>query len=259
MNMKKAYVKGFKFTLFTFIVCLIFFNSSCGLDTYFVMEDPVIGTPITPSPENTQFEANYFEFTTNENGEYPNNYQFLGTEIYYKIYSSLSTLKSETGVLDNYASDKEKSAKAPDKLMFTTSQGGYEYKRLKASNYQDSPLIKPGKSYQKVYIRLTDFQSDPLFESKITVDGKSLNGDDEISKPIRCEDKLTFNFGRRGEKDKVPTSDDEDVNYSSTPTDNIWYVCLYAVAVARDVTYQNYYSNICYLGAVQINDSVYDN
>lgn len=257
--MKKACIKGLKFCLFSFTVCLILFNTSCGLDTYFVMEDPIVGSPITPSPENTQFQDNFFEFTTNDNVNYPNDYQFLGTEIYYKIYSSLGTLKSETAVLDNYASDTEKSAKAPDKLMFTKAEGGYEYKRLKATNCKDSPLIKPGKNYQKVYIRLTDYQDDPAFASKILINDKYIGGGDAITKPLRYEDNLTFNFGRKGDNDKIPLEDNDDVNYSSTPDENKWYVCLYAVAVARDVAYKPYYSNIVYLGAVQIDASSLDN
>lgn len=257
--MKKAYIKGVNIVFLTFSVCLFLFNTSCGLDTYFVMEDPVISLDEIPSPDNEQFNEKTFKFTTNDKVDYPNNYQFLGTDIYYKIYSSYSTLKSETGVLDNYASDTEKSAKAPEKLMFTKEQGGYEYKKLKVSTSQDSPLIKPGKNYQEIEIRLTDYQNIPDFASRITIDGKYIGDGTEVSKPLRAEDKLTFNFGRTGDYDKIPVSEDDDVNYSSSPTNHIWYVCLYAVAVARDVTFQNFYSNIVYLGAVQIDDSNVNN
>lgn len=257
--MKKACIKSLRLSFMAFTACFIFLNTSCGLDTYFVMDYPIDAIEKEPQYENTQFTETYFDFWTNENTDYPNEYMFLGTDIYYKIYSSSSIMSSESGNLRDISTKSETSSKAPEKLMNTVSSGGYGYQKLKATNCKDSPLIKPGKGNQHVYIRLTDYQNDEAWASKITVNGQNLSGSAATTKPIRFENDYSFNFGRKGEKDKVPLSDDLDVKYSSSPTNNTWYVCLFAVAVARDASYVNYYSNIVCLGSVAINDSVNDN
>lgn len=260
--MKKAYNKFVKGFFSLFVVCLILFNTSCGLDTYIVMDDPVSNVTHTPEYSSIQFQDNYFEFYTNEKGNYPNDFMFLGTEVYYKIYNNYSVMNQERATLESLASDKDTAAKAPDRLRYETSAGGYGYMPLRVSGYSESPLIKAADSAhnQHIYIRLTDYQSDPLYASKITIDGESVV-ENTVSKPVRSIENYTFNFGRKGSADKIPTNDtkEKDVKYSTFSAEHTWYVCMFAVAVGRDVTYQPFYSNITYLGCVPIIDSTSDN
>lgn len=258
--MKKAW---FLHKLFCFINLIMWpcFFISCGIETYIVVEAPIqtINSPTYSSIEHPDY---YFEFWTYEtpfknHEQYPSDFKFLGTEVYYKIYSSSSTMVSETATLQSLASSSTSSASAPTKLTES-----YGYKALKSTNYSGSPLIKPsdGLKNQKVFIRLTDYQSDEAYAAKITVDGDYLMNSEEKTVPIRnSSEHLTFNFGRKGDNDKKPLSDDLDVKYSSAPTDNKWYIAMFAVAVGRDATYTTYYSNILYLGSVPIDAEAEDN
>lgn len=258
--MNKAYSKLERLLLSLFVVCLILFNNSCGLDTYIVMDDPVLNIIHEPEYSSIQFQENYFEFYTNETGNYPNDFMFLGTEVYYKIYNNYSIMNQERATLESLASDKDTASKAPDKLRYETNAGGYGYVPLKIANYIETPLIKASKpaKNQHIYIRLSDYQSDPLYASKITIDGSSVI-DGQISKPVRSVEGYTFNFGRKGNNDKIPQNDTKDVKYSSFSEDHTWYVCLFAVAVGHDVSYLPYYSNVTYLGCVPIKDNTADN
>ena len=59
------------------------------------------------------------------------------------------------------------------------------------------------------------------------------------------------------EYNKIPASDDVDTKFSSTSQSNdVWYVAMFAVAVGKDTNYTPVYSNILYLGAVTIDKSM---
>ncbi len=254
--MKKActYLKKIRFS--GFMACLILFNLSCGLDTYIVMDDPVVTVQV-PEYTNIQFNESYFEFWTKER-EYTD-LMFKGTDVYYKIYSNYSTMLTERANLESLASDDDTAAKAPGKLMDSVSSGGYEFKPLKASNCNDSPIIAAKGEDQLVRIRLTDYQNIDDYASKITVDGKYLNNSEVPTRPLRNLEQLSFNFGRTGTQDLKPTSEDEDVKYSTESEEGKWYISMFAVAVGMDVSYTYHYSNIVYLGAVTIDANSVDN
>lgn len=254
--MKKACNTFKKYIYLFMFACLYFFNTSCGLDTYIVMKDPAV-TANVPEYDNIQFQENYFEFTTKEY-EYPG-LKFLGTEIYYKIYNNYIDLETERSKLRDMASDEET---APNSATTLIDKGKCEYKKLKATGYNEEPLIPAAESVhdQHVYIRLTDYQSLEEFASKITIDGQNIGGSDVVTKPIRTDKNYTFNFGRKGNEDKEPLQDDEDVKKNSEYTkENTYYVCMFAVALGVDATYTPHYSNITYLGTVPIDASSLDN
>lgn len=244
-----------------FCGCLFFILNSCGLDTYVVVKSPIsVGKEVNYT--TTDYSNMYFEFNTNEDmgTYYPSDFTFLGTEVYYKIYSNSSTLTSEVSVLQNLAGSTESSANAADKLINPTTNGGYGYKALKASNSNYSPLIPPKyTNFQKVYIRLTNYQNIEEFSARITVDGKPIGLANTKSVPIRSDNAMSFDFGRNGSKDGVPLSTDGDVKYTTSNSTGNWFVAMFAVGVGRDVTYTTQYSNILYLGSVTINSRKTDN
>lgn len=258
--MNKACNKLKIFGISLFVTCFVFFNAACGLDTFVVMEEPVNGDPIhTPNERTIMFDEKYFNFLTNGKGSYPADFMFLGVDIYYKIYNNQDILSSEVGVLDNLSTDTDNNSKSSDRLRYDSSSGGYGYLPLKATNCKDSPLIKAADNPQEVYIRLTDFQNSSQYAAKILVNGKNLGNSENPTIPLRNMEDYTFNFGRSGEKDVIPNSEQKDVRYSSSSSNHNWYVALFAVGVGRDVSYTPYYSNIKYLGTVPISDDEYDN
>lgn len=260
--MKKAcLLHKFSFLGIMCVIACLSFLTSCGIDTYIVVEAPTqtINAPSYSSIEHSDFGFEFWTYETpfQNQDQYPSDFKFLGTEVYYKIYSSSSTMTSEVSSLQSLASSTTTSASAPTKLI-----ENYKYKSLKSTNYTSSPLVKPSEDLhnQRVYIRLTDYQSADEYSSKITVGGEYLGGSTVKTSPLRNSSEVrTFNFGRKGNSDKVPASDEEDVNNGSSSSDGKWYVAMFAVALGRDVTYTTYYSNILYLGSVMIDSETEDN
>lgn len=253
--MNKTWLGNRKISFILFLLCLILFNISCGLDTYIVMDTPVSVSHVPEYNISIQYDEKYFEFETIETNNYPDGFEFLGTDIYYKIYNNSDSMKSERSVLESYASNSDSSSKAPEKLINPTSSGGYGFKQLKSSNGNSTPLIVKKNRSQRVEIRLADYQSMSEYSSKLLVDGANLNHSSITSKPVRFENDYTFNFGKSGSTlNKIPVSSDKDVKYGSFTEPHKWYVMMFAVGVGRDATYANYYSNIVYLGSVSITD-----
>lgn len=227
--------------------CKFFMNK----DTYIVVEAPIM-TINSPTYSNIDKSDNYFEFWTwetpfQDQKQYPADFKFLGTEVYYRIYSSSSTMTSEVSSLQSLSNSSTTSASAPEKLIES-----YKYRPLKSTNYTSSPLIKPSEDLhnQKVYIRLTDFQNADEYSAKITVDGKFLGGSEEKTVPMRnLSISKDFNFGK---KDSIPLEYDEDFCFNSSYEDGYWYVAMFALAIGRDASYTSYYSNILYLGSITI-------
>ena len=78
---------------FVFFVIPLIFLTSCGLDTYIVVDGPT--NVINPPSYTTEdYNNECFEFWTNDSGvaSYPSEFEYLGTQVYYKIYGSSSTL-----------------------------------------------------------------------------------------------------------------------------------------------------------------------
>ena len=250
---KKAYQTVRNRFFLAGVVCLLFFLSSCGLDVYYILPAPysVNHTPVYTG----NYDESYFEFFTNENSfDSGGGLNFSGTEVYYRIYSSYSTMKGQVETLQSLASSDSTSATAATRLVNATSSSGYGYKPLRAQGYQKvSTLIPYTGENQRVYIRLSDYYSIENFSSRILVNSEYLYDSETKTIPIRnTSDATTFNFGRSGTYDASPKSGDDDVTYTSMSDGKKWYVAMFAVAIGFDVTYTPYYSNICYLGAITI-------
>ncbi|MCR4580828.1 MAG: hypothetical protein K5681_10835 [Treponema sp.] len=235
-------------------LCLLFLTSGCGLDVYYVLPSPY-DTNHEPN-YNSNYGESYFEFFTNESGfENDGGLKFQGTEVYYKIYSSYSTMTSQVSTLQSLASSDDTSTTASTRLITT-----YTYKPLAVKDSTESPLIPYKGTNQRVYIRLTDYLDMEEFSAKILADDEYLYDSESKTVPVRnISEKKTFNFGRTGDNDAVPKSDDEDVNYTTVSETNKWYVAMFAVAVGVDYLYTSYPSNILYLGSVTIDSSSENN
>ena len=236
--MNKAFCR--KRTIFSLLLtgCLILFNLSCGLDTFYVIESPD-NSWHTPSWDNRFYESNHFDFYTKDK-DY-DSIKFLGTEVYYKIYKSSTRLNTEVNDLITLADKSDSSSAAAERMIQS-----YRYQPLRASGHEGDNILFPTTgSNQFISIRLSTYQ---LYPAEITIDRN-----DSIGIPVRyLERKPSFNF-RAADTNTIPKSDDVDVNTSgSSSEENLWYVAMFAVAVGQDVNYSPIYSNILYLGSVQI-------
>lgn len=244
------------------ITCLFLFNTGCGLDTFYMIDAPY-SVIHQPTYDNIDYSYRYFDFWTNETVEIEG-FDFRGTEVYYKIYNNYSQMSSEISTLQSLANDSEKNVTAADKMINPTDSGGYAYKELKVSGKYESPLIPATGVNQRIYIRLTDYQSMPDYSARICTiqDGeeKYLYESESKTIPVRnSSDIRTFNFGRSGQYDTLPTKDDNDVKIDTENKSEYWYVAMFAVAVGYDYTFAVYRSNILYLGSVRIDATSQDN
>ena len=241
----KAHNKGNFFLSLLFVLCLILFNfiftclfSGCGLDVFYFIDSPVqFGNK--PDLDNTAVDAKVFQFNTKE-GLGTAGFSITGTDVYYKIYTNKTDWKSESDSLKQLS--ESNSVNAADKLISPTY--GYGYQTLKIDGKNDNVLIPFTGSSKNVRIRLTSYFDMPDYSSKVEMN------DVNSGVPVRFNGK-SFDFSRLGVRDK-PSLGDADIKGTSLPTDNKWYVCLFAVSRGHDAAYTNYYSNIIYLGSVTI-------
>lgn len=220
--------------------CLILFNLSCGLDTFYVVDAPsnVIHQPDCTSIE---YSDNYFEFYTVDR-DY-DSIKFLGTDVYYKVYKSTSRLKTEAEDLQAAANRDDSNNSSADKLIQS-----YHFQPLRGAGYEDKVVLIPTSgTNQRVSIRLSDYQG--IYLAQITLDGENIYGSGSRVIPVRnLPDSPSFNFS----SNQTPKNEDADVNTSGSSSDKDWYVSLFALAIGQDTTYTPIYSNILYLGSVKI-------
>lgn len=254
--MKTSFGKNMKFYFAFFLTgCFVFFNISCGLDTVYYIEGPSYVKD--PPSYNSENAADWeFFFTTNEDNDY-GDFNFQGTDVYYKIYSvynddSITTdAASEISVLNSLSQDSEKASTSFDKLYST-----YKYKKLSVENDSGNVLVPYKGQNREISIRLNDSGS---FSAHFDI--KGTGGEiTHVGKPLRSDGKRTFNFAGDGQYDKLPEKNtggngDDDVSYDKNLPDKKFYVVLYAVAVGNDIYWSSYYSNILYLGCVPIDVS----
>lgn len=237
--MNKAFCR--KRTIFSLILtgCLIFFNLSCGLDTFYVIDGP---TNVVHKPDcsSIDYSDNYFDFYTVDK-EYES-VKFLGTDVFYKIYKSSVRLNSEADDLITLANKSDSTSAAAERMIQS-----YKFQSLRAAGHAaDSVLIPTVESNQRIVIRLNTYTN--LYPAQITIDGG-----ENIGIPVRnLPSRPGFNF-RSNVSDTLPKAEDVDVNTSGSSSEsNIWFVSMFAVAIGQDATYSPVYSNVLYLGSVRI-------
>ena len=112
--------KKSKIRFFIFLTGLFLFLNSCGLDTFVVVEPPYsIG--VGPNVDTEDYSYKFFQFDTNcDLSGYPDDFVFLGTNVYYKIYTTpaASALRRSCwflppGILSGIAEGFRRSTPAP--------------------------------------------------------------------------------------------------------------------------------------------------
>ncbi len=235
--MNKAFYKIRVISSLIFIGCLILFNLSCGLDNIPVVHGPN-ATIHSPTHTNNDYEYNYFLFKVGpDNPEI----KFVGTEVYYKIYKSVSTLDTQVNDLISI-SNKDDSDISAKKMIET-----YLYQPLRTKeHYYDNILIsKNVPEDTEIYIRLNNYTDEYLAQVKI--------GNSEHGIPVRyLPEPQYFTFSELP-ADLKPKTDDVDVNANGSSSDpEMWFVSMFAIAVGQDENYSRLYSNVLYLGSVKI-------
>ncbi len=243
-----------------FVACFILLNTGCGLDEYYVLEEPIRDNyPVWLSDETgVEYINRFFRFYTNENSDYDGSgFEVSGTNVYYKIYSSLSTCTSDYSTLNTLVNSSSTKASSASSLI-----NSYNFKMLKIDGDRSSSEVTiphtTSKRSQMVRIRLTTYLEDQTDKDLIA----SVRIDDaEVGVPIRyLNEQLYFDFKRDSVNYKapVPVSDDKDTSGSAN-TDGYWYITLYAFCVGHDSTFTEYYSPIVHLGTLRIDANSYDN
>ena len=256
--------------------CLILFSlGSCGLDTFYYLDEPKSDGHQNLAVEGeSDYLQDYFTCLSNEEASTGSNYEyfdsssdfkFLGTEVVYRIYNSLSTLNSAVSSIESMASSTSSSTNAATNLIETKG-----YKPLKLDKGSVAPLMQAGSTpnNRHLYVRLTSYGEDPKFQSSICIsdmtlttfeEDAALRKNGEIVKPRRyIDNSFGFEFNSGDENNPVPKSDDDDVTYSSTATeDGVWYVDMFALSVGRDATFTTTYSIPYHMGSVRIAESDY--
>ncbi|QTQ14490.1 hypothetical protein HRQ91_08500 [Treponema parvum] len=230
---------------FSIPICaaVFLFFQACGLQEYFALDPPVAYH--TPAHNTTNYLERYFRFGTAANNN-SGGFVAEGTAVYYKIYSSYSEMNSHISSV-NALNTLSNGSAAARRVIET-----YSYKPVGTSAGSRTPLIA-NNGAQTVYIRLMSYGTDANYSSKVIIAGV-----EQSWKPVRYDNRRTFEFGRGGnaypnhENNVVPVIGNDDVHGSTAPSDNVWYVNMYAISVGRDASYTPYYSLVTWLGSVAI-------
>lgn len=249
----KAHRKHSKKNIFEilFFVCLFFLTSGCGLDEVFYIEAPAsINVPSSSLTSKVSYDRAYFEFTPSP---VPENLDFDGTYVYYKIYSNYTTYANEFSALNTLANSNSSKYSSATSLM-----NSYKFQKLKILNSTADPIIPPGSS--TVRIRLTTYNNETSDYLRRMV---WFNGADHGA-PARYYDNRYFDFNRNAQNFHAPaprtTSYEDDVSTNETVSEsNVWFVTLYAFGSGHDASFSTYYSPICYLGTIAIDATSNDN
>ncbi len=250
-----------KLSKFLLLFSLVF--TGCGLVNTFTVDGPV-SVIHEPSYSSSDYDQNYFEFISALNSNSGNTeFIFLGTAVYYRIYTNLSTMTSMQSSISAVNTQSNYSAAAERMIS-------YGYKELSTSSGSIQPLVSGSALTGKyVRIRLTNYQNSPDYKADISISSSNnYSAPIKIYTPRRATGtKYTFDFGRRNDSAysetstisyDLPKSGDEDFE-SGSVSNNMYYVDMYAVAKGRDNTFTTYYSNVLHLGSVPIDASKSDN
>ena len=237
---KAHFKKKFVFTLIL-VVCLILFNSGCGLDVVYVLEEPKLANDyhMPECTENNNGENIVFSFTTNESAQ-PDGVM-KGTNVYYRIFKNYTEMQNCVDYLVNL-SDPTKDNYLQSALAMIDSK---KFVRLCKNSSTSDFLIPYTGSNRTVTICLFDSNS---IQAEIKV---ANSGEGVPTRNIRGE-QLVFTFPENYEYDSDVDIDISFTGSSDSDFNNNWYACLFAVSEGRDTSYVPQYSNIVYLGAVKL-------
>ncbi len=228
-----------------FFLCMIFgfFLSSCGLQEVYLVSAPSKNQG--PRYDNADPTTWYFDFnTSNDSGE-----NFLGTDIYYKIYNNKNALESHRSVI-NKMSESTNSAESANIMI-----NDYNYQPLRAKG-KSGVVFYPSSTGERALIRLKSYQNASSETWYIYIAGVGTLTSNVYS-PQRSNEK-TFDFfdynDTKSTLNVEPSKDDSDYYMSDTFSEsNCYYVQMYAVGVGiNPETCTQFYSLALDLGSVPI-------
>ncbi len=251
--MKKAYNSKGKYFFFLGLlsICLLFFNSACGLDELDAILDDPFSTDHIPNIDSYE-DGRFFSFSTKK---LDNANEFGKGYVYYKIYNSSSKMDSEVNTIASMINDSARKYNSATSLI-----DNYGYKELcLAPSYAGisrANTFSLENKDQTVRIRLTNqVDSTDDHSARIKVD--------DVIKgiPVRANINKTFDFGRtENSYEGLPLKDDDDTKgFSETQPDsdtNNYYVVLYGVFYMLSATFEKtIYSPVHCLGKVKIDST----
>ncbi|UTC67701.1 MULTISPECIES: hypothetical protein [unclassified Treponema] len=217
-----------KSPLFFFIITLIF--SSCGIDNIVYLEPPkLIHSPSGHSDESQM----YFEFETSDKENLDNALGFFkGFEVYYRIYESESECKNLIENMINYNTSNPSNS-----VNYLLSSYNFKLLTHQGHSYNDRPLV-PALPAAPPNHQLVEFRLEPAvsYSDDFRIDG-TVKG-----KVLR----------QTGEKFTSAKQGDYDVQSSSNPSPDSFYVAVFAAAYGFDNSFKTTYSAILSLGYVKI-------
>jgi len=244
------------------------FFASCGLDTVLTVEPPII-THNKINYESIEYATYYCGFKTRESeNQTLEGGDFIGTEVFYRIYSNVSDLNSHVSAIESLNTNSNGEA-AAQKLISL----GYQTLGIYPKNDDSTFVGYNSGNDTDVYFRLKSYKnrSSDLPEDLYTMiacikvgNNYSVSGS-EYKVPCRTgvgssNSWRSFDFfddeQTRLEQNVKPEQGDIDFQYSSSPTsDKEYYVQLYAVSVAlNQQTVSNAYSLVLDLGSIPIRE-----
>ena len=225
--MIKTQTKNIKvFATCILVLCLVFFNLSCGLDIIEYYEPPYV-TINPPEPENIDSNQKYILFRTNNSEN--TSISFKGTNVFYKIYNNREDARNDRDRLKSI-SQNDYSGTSAETLITN-----YKYAMLNNSN-----ILCPKFDSDDYYVRI-DFTDSNRF-------ALTINGDEQ--KPLRAVENKEFNFD--SSYWSYDSERDFDVKYNSSSATDVWYVQFFAASVGLSSTLTEQYSNIVYLGCISL-------
>lgn len=231
--MIKTQTKNVKvFAICILVLCLVFFNLSCGLDIIEYYEPPYV-TINPPEPENIDSNQKYILFSTNNSEN--TSISFKGTNVFYKIYNNREDARNDRDKLKSI-SQNDYSGTSAETLITN-----YKYAMLNKNNSNILCLCPKSESGSDYDVKI-DFTDSNRFA--LIIDGKE-------QKPLRAVENYEFNFDS-----SYWTYENEqrdfDVKYNSSSATDVWYVQFFAASVGLSSTLTEQYSNIVYLGCISL-------
>ena len=210
------------------LLCLlsIFIFFSCGIDNIVYLEPPKL---IHSPTGHTDPALMYFEFETSDKKNWGIG-EFLGFEVYYRIYESETDCKN---LIKNMVQYNE--SNPANSVNYLLSSYNYKLLTYQGHFYQDRPIVPASGSpvNRRVRFRIEALTSYPnVFSIDGTIQGKVLR--------------------QFGEEFTAAKHGDYDVQSSSNPSADSFYVAVFAATYGYDISFKPIYSELVSLGYVEI-------
>ncbi|UTY26370.1 hypothetical protein [Treponema denticola] len=210
------------------LLCLlsIFIFFSCGIDNIVYLEPPKLIHDPTGHPSEYLM---YFEFETSDKNNLGVG-EFLGFEVYYRIY------ESETDCINLIKNILQYNESNPaNSVNYLLSSYNYKLLTYEGHLYQDRPIVPASGSPVNRRVRFF-IEALISYPNNFSIDG-TIQG-----KVLR----------QLGEDFAAAKSGDYDVQSSSNPSNDSFYVAVFAATYGVDTTFRPVYSSLISLGYVKI-------